>query len=122
MRRRGTVWLWLAALAATACLTAGCGQTASQAQSDVSWEDRTPTHSMKLQYAEQFSVDYYDDGSSLITIGGNDRYLIVPEAPSLPPGWMRMSPSCGSPWTTFIWLRPLPWTPSASWTSWTVSP
>lgn len=86
MRRRGTVWLWLAALAATACLTAGCGQTASQAQSDVSWEDRTPTHSMKLQYAEQFSVDYYDDGSSLITIGGNDRYLIVPEGAVPPTG------------------------------------
>ena len=86
MRRRGTVWLWLAALAATACLTAGCGQTASQAQSDVSWEDRTPTHSMKLQYAEQFSVDYYDDGSSLITIGGNDRYLVVPEGTVPPTG------------------------------------
>lgn len=86
MRRRGTVWLWLAALTATACLTAGCGQTASQAQSDVSWEDRTPTHSMKLQYAEQFSVDYYDDGSSLITIGGNDRYLVVPEGTVPPTG------------------------------------
>lgn len=36
------------------------------------------TGSMALSYAEQFSVDYYGD-NSLITIGGTDRYLLVPE-------------------------------------------
>ncbi len=36
------------------------------------------TGSMKLEYASQFSADYYSDGSALLTIG-EDRFLILPE-------------------------------------------
>ena len=36
------------------------------------------TGSMELEYANQFSVDYYSDGSALLTIG-EDRFLILPE-------------------------------------------
>ena len=36
------------------------------------------TGSMKLEYANQFSVDNYSDGSALLTIG-EDRFLILPE-------------------------------------------
>ena len=36
------------------------------------------TGSMKLEYANQFSVDHYSDGSALLTIG-EDRFLILPE-------------------------------------------
>ena len=46
--------------------------------------DRQRTGSMEVSYAEQFAVDYYDDGSALLTIGGTDEYLIVPEG-SEPP-------------------------------------
>jgi iron complex transport system substrate-binding protein len=34
---------------------------------------------MELDYATQFTVDKYQDGSALVTIAGQDRYLIVPE-------------------------------------------
>jgi iron complex transport system substrate-binding protein len=36
------------------------------------------TGSMELEYATQFAVDYYSDGSALLTIG-DDRFLILPE-------------------------------------------
>ena len=36
------------------------------------------TGSMKLEYANPFSVDHYSDGSALLTIG-EDRFLILPE-------------------------------------------
>ena len=36
------------------------------------------TGSMELEYATQFSADYYSDGSALLTIG-EDRFLILPE-------------------------------------------
>ena len=36
------------------------------------------TGSMELEYATQFSVDYYSDGSALLAIG-EDRFLILPE-------------------------------------------
>lgn len=40
--------------------------------------------SMELSYAEQFSVDYYEGGFALITIGGTDRFLVVPEGAETP--------------------------------------
>ena len=39
---------------------------------------------MPLSYAEQFTVDTLENGLSLITIGGEDRYLIVPEGQQAP--------------------------------------
>lgn len=34
---------------------------------------------MELRYADQFTVEYESDGCALVTIGGEDRFLIVPE-------------------------------------------
>ena len=34
---------------------------------------------MELEYASQFSVDYYENGLSLITIGGEEKFLYIPE-------------------------------------------
>lgn len=42
------------------------------------------TGSMKLDYAEMFTVDYYENDLSLVTIGEDDRYLIVPEKSEIP--------------------------------------
>ena len=39
---------------------------------------------MELSYAEEFSVDYYKGGYTLITIGDNDRFLVVPEGKEAP--------------------------------------
>lgn len=41
------------------------------------------TGSMDLRYADQFSVDYYEGGYSLITIG-EDQYLLVPSEKEIP--------------------------------------
>ena len=48
--------------------------------------------SMPLRYAQQFTVDYYPDGSALITVGGTDRFLLLPEGVEPPadadPAWV----------------------------------
>lgn len=43
-------------------------------------------HSMELLYADQFSVDYYDNGCALITIKDNGSYLVVPAGKEPPKG------------------------------------
>lgn len=42
--------------------------------------------SMELQYAEEFSVDYYQGGYALLTVADDRRYLIVPEDQKIPKG------------------------------------
>ena len=42
------------------------------------------TGSMQLSYAEQFSVDYYNESFALITIADGSRYLLVPEGETVP--------------------------------------
>ena len=63
------------------CLLAGCGQ---QNRDETAWADTQPTGSMALRYARQFAVDYYADGSALITIAGSGRFLLLPEG-GVPP-------------------------------------
>lgn len=41
------------------------------------------TGSMELRYADQFSVDYYEGGYSLVTIS-EDKYLLVPPEKEIP--------------------------------------
>lgn len=52
--------------------------------------DGTPnlekTGSMALQYATEFSVDYYDGGYAFITVTDGNRYLLVPEGAEVPKG------------------------------------
>jgi len=55
---------------------------------DTSTEDSPViTGSMPLLYAEQFAVDYLSDGSALITVGGSDRFLLLPEGVAVP-SWL----------------------------------
>ncbi|MDE6764114.1 MAG: ABC transporter substrate-binding protein [Oscillospiraceae bacterium] len=46
--------------------------------------ENAPAGSMDLQYAEEFSVDYYSNGFSVITIGGTDKFLLVPQDKDIP--------------------------------------
>ncbi len=55
-------------------------------ESTSNFSDWKPTGSMDLQYADQFSVDYYDGGYALITIADQDQYLLVPEGKQAPQG------------------------------------
>ncbi len=69
MRRRIILLLAILMLLLTGC-GAGAGGSSPAAE---------PLGSMPLSYAQQFSIVNYDDGSALITIGGTDRYLLLPE-------------------------------------------
>lgn len=44
------------------------------------------TGSMELEYASQFSVDYYEGGYQLITVSDGARVLTVPEGAAVPEG------------------------------------
>ena len=63
-------------------LLTGC----AAAPSTTSWQEAEPTGRMELDYATQFTVDEYADGSRLVTIGDTDQYLVVPEGVSAPAG------------------------------------
>ena len=63
----------------------GCGQ-AEQAASRPEQDARAVTGDMALDYAERFTVDYYDDGCAFVTIDGSERYLIVPQDAEAPDG------------------------------------
>ena len=74
--------VFLAVLISLAALLAGCGPTEEQ----MGWEGMTPVSQMELQYAQQFSVSYYEQGYKLITIQDSGRYLVVPEDAEVPSG------------------------------------
>ena len=48
--------------------------------------DLTFDRSMPLDYAEEFAVDYYNDGYALITISNGTQYLVIPEGKPEPSG------------------------------------
>ena len=83
MRRTKTKPL-AALLLALALLLSGCGGSGGQNAAPATSAEKVGQ--MELRYAEQFSVDYYADGTSLITIGGTDRYLLLPEGSETPDG------------------------------------
>lgn len=43
-----------------------------------------PESSMELQFADQFMVDYYQDGYKLISLADGSRFLVVPEGKEIP--------------------------------------
>ena len=63
------------AISLTACGSAG---RMSEKNTEIS-KELEYDHSMELEYAEEFSVDYYQDGYALVTIADDGQYLVVPE-------------------------------------------
>lgn len=51
----------------------------------------TVTGSMPLEYAQEFTVDYCDGGYSIIHIGTEDTFLLVPEGAEIPEGAEEMT-------------------------------
>lgn len=68
-------------------LMVSCGKTQdahNQKKLHTISPELTYKSSMKLDYAKEFTVDYYDDGYAMITISGNSRFLLVPENQEIP--------------------------------------
>ncbi|MBE5865056.1 MAG: hypothetical protein E7292_02425 [Lachnospiraceae bacterium] len=42
--------------------------------------------SMELQYAENFSIDYYEGGYTMLTVKDGTKLLVVPEGEEVPEG------------------------------------
>ena len=68
-------------------MLAGCASqkqdTIEKRNTDIS-KDLTYDHSMELEYAKLFAVDYYQNDYALVTIADDGKYLIVPEGESVP--------------------------------------
>lgn len=69
-------------LTMTACGRAESGELRN---TDISPE-LTYQRSMELKYAEGFSVDYYEGDYVLLTLGEEERYLVIPEGKEAPAG------------------------------------
>ncbi len=65
-----------------ACEGAGTGEDAQPA-TEIS-ASLVYDSSLELSYATMFTVDYYEGGYALITINGEDDYLVVPEDGEIP--------------------------------------
>lgn len=79
---RRCIAIGLALFLILSCLS-GCTQSQAQEGLGNGWE---PERTMQLDYATEFSVDYYTDGYKLITLGDGSRFLVIPEGGSLPKG------------------------------------
>lgn len=71
----------IALFAAVVLLFCGCTPASQAPQAESEW---LPEHSMELQYATQFSVDYYAGGYKLISLADGSRFLVIPEGKDFP--------------------------------------
>lgn len=62
-------------------LLAGC---AAREEAAAPPDADAPIGAMPLAYAEQFTVDYYAGGAALVTIAGEERFLLVPDGADAP--------------------------------------
>lgn len=75
------VFSLLTALCLLLSIFTGCARSETRSGLGNGWE---PTGSMDLQFAHEFSVDYYEGGYKLITLGDGSRYLTIPEGAAVP--------------------------------------
>lgn len=73
----------LLTLALLLSVLSGCGTAESKEGLGNGWEVE---RSMDLQFATQFSVEYYQDGYKLISLADGSRFLVIPEGAALPKG------------------------------------
>lgn len=86
-----TRWLAAGMAAIVVVMTAGCGQApASSAPAQEAALDAEGKlifdHSLELEYAKNFAVDYYKGGYVLAKDGSGKMFLIVPEGKETPKG------------------------------------
>lgn len=84
MKKKWTALLLCLALCLTAaCGSAGGGGAEKKRDTEIS-KELTWTDSMKLEYAQKFTVDNYEGGYELVTIADDGRFLVVPEGKEAP--------------------------------------
>lgn len=87
MKKRGfAILLCLALIFTMAACGASPKSTSLEERDTAISPDLTFDHSMPLHYAEEFAVDYYNDGYVLTTISNGARYLLIPEGKTEPEG------------------------------------
>lgn len=89
MRRRNRTMITICLFLLGLLMLAGCGSPSSayekQTVSDGISQELVYAGSMELQYAENFTVDYYEGGYTLLTTTmDGKRFLIVPENKAVP--------------------------------------
>ena len=72
--------LFMASAAMTICAVS-CG---APENGQINFPELKKTGSMELEYAEQFSVDYYENELAVVTVGDDEQYIIVPENGDIP--------------------------------------
>lgn len=70
----------LSAVGITFVILTACGNH----NNETAVQNKKATEKMELKYAEQFSVEYYDDNTSLISINDGRQYLVVPPETDVP--------------------------------------
>ncbi len=78
--------LIFALLLLSACARQEQSEVVPAAPSGPRWDELAVERSMPLQYADQFAVDYCQDGYKLVTVAGTERYLVIPEGREAPAG------------------------------------
>ena len=89
MRRRNRTMITICLFLLGLLMLAGCGSPSSayekQTVSDGISQELVYAGSMELQYAENFTVDYYEGGYTMLTTTmDGKRFLIVPENKAVP--------------------------------------
>ncbi len=84
--KQKTGLFWAAVLLLAALLAAGCGAKPQNTEEEDTLAGLSLSEHVPLAYAEQFTIDRYKGGYSLIGIDGGARYLVVPEDGAVPEG------------------------------------
>ncbi|MDO5423660.1 MAG: ABC transporter substrate-binding protein [Eubacteriales bacterium] len=74
---RRTAKMFFLAVCLFSVKSTGCAET-------LSFPEMKVDHSMELSYAQEFSVDYYENDCALIQISEGSRFLVVPEGEEVP--------------------------------------
>lgn len=78
-------------------------------------------HSLDLEYATQFSVDYYEGGYALISIADDGKFLLVPDGKDVPEELDENISVIRQPVDNIYLVATSAMDFSALWTDWTVS-
>lgn len=67
-------------------LISGCSKTETIPETHIEIDGLTFSERVSLKYAEQFAIDHYENGYSLIHTMNGESFLLVPEGEKIPDG------------------------------------